>query len=294
MYNKVFFQGLYGSDSIEFARGLINVHPFGEIGKNNNNKVEVHAHNNLFQIFYIESGITEITYQNKSTEIEGPSIITIPKNTPHGFIHHTEVSGWIISLSDSVLESLLNREAEVLFTLYKIFAKNIDVLDANDLVIINILKQCVQEYNENQPGKLIMLQNLVGQLIIHLYRLQHQDNVLEQVIDNSYKVYFRNFMMLIAESRSFKKTIDEYAQELRITTTHLTRVTKNISNKSPREVIVDYYISEAKLLLSNLKYNINEVARELDIEDPSYFSRLFKKKTGITPKEFQRQIKVKA
>jgi len=294
MYNKIFYHGLYGSNSIEFARGLINVHPFGEIGKNYNNTVEVHAHNNLFQIFYIEKGVTEISYQNQKSKIEGPSLITIPKNTPHGFKHLTEVSGWIISLSDSVLESLLNREAEVLFTLYKVFAKNIVPTNSQDLAIVALITQCALEYKHNNPGKLLMLQNLAGQLIILLYRLQHQDNVLETVIDNSYKVYFKNFMLSIHQSRSFKKTIDEYAQELKITTTHLTRITKKISNKSPRELIIDFYISEAKVLLSNLKYNINEVAQELDIEDPSYFSRLFKKRTALTPKEFQKLIKVKA
>lgn len=294
MSTNKFYEGLYGNDSIEFARGLVNIYPFGVIGKNYNNKVEIHTHNNLFQIFYITKGITEITYQGKISTIEGPTLVTIPKNTPHGFKHQNEVEGWIISLSDSVLESLLNREAEVLFTLYNIYAKKLIETDLEDQEVIQTLKQCINEYNGTKPGKLLMLQNLVGQLIIQLYRLQNENSVLEKVIDNSYKVYFKNFMLLISEARSFKKTIDEYANELKITPTHLTRITKSVSNKSPRELIIDYYISEAKVLLSNLKYNINEVASELDIEDPSYFSRLFKKKTNLTPKEFQRSINVKS
>lgn len=294
MHSNKFYEGLYGSDSIEFLRGLINIYPFGVIGKNFNNKIEVHTHNNLFQIFYITKGTTEISYQGKTSTIEGPTIVTIPKNTPHGFKHKNEVEGWIISLSDSVLESLLNREAEVLFTLYNIYAKELNESNAENLQIVGTLNQCIIEYNELKPGKLLMLQNLVGQLIIQLYRLQNHNSVLEKVIDNSYKVYFKNFMLLIAEAKSFKKTIDEYANELKITPTHLTRITKSVSNKSPREVIIDFYISEAKVLLSNLKYNINEVASELDIDDPSYFSRLFKKKTNQTPKEFQKFIKVKS
>lgn len=294
MENKNFYQGLYGNNSIELSRGFINIHPFGVIGKNFNNIVDVHTHNDLFQIFYITEGLTEICYNGKKAIVEGPSIITIPKNIPHGFKHQSQLKGWIFSLSDSVLESLLNREAEVLYTLYNLYAKKLDVNCQTDTILVKLIEDCVFEYNNQLPGKLLMLQNLTGQLIIHLYRLQNQGNLFEKVIDNSYKVYFKNFMLLITQSRSFKKTVDEYANELNITTTHLTRITKSVSNKSPREVILDYYITEAKVLLSNLKYNINEVASELDIDDPSYFSRLFKKKTNLTPKEFQKEIKVKS
>jgi len=294
MENKNFYQGLYGNNSIELTRGFVNIHPFGIIGKNFNNFIDVHVHNDLFQIFYITEGTTELHYNGKTTLVQGPIIITIPKNIPHGFKHQSQLKGWIFSLSDSVLESLLNREAEVLFTLYNIYAKKLNIETIIDKKISKLIEDCVFEYYNTLPGKLLMLQNLTGQLIIELFRLQNHENLLEKIVDNSHKVHFKNFMLLISKSRSFKKTLDEYAQELNITTTHLTRITKNISNKSPREIILDYYITEAKVLLSNLKYNINEVASELDIDDPSYFSRLFKKKTNLTPKEFQKEIKVKS
>lgn len=289
-----FFLGLYGNNTIEFVRGLINVHPFGEIGKIHNNKVALHLHNNLFQIFYIEAGQTTLNYENFSQTIKGPALITIPKNTPHGFEHgdniHT-IKGWIITLSENVLENLLNREAEVLYTLNKIYATEITADTFTQ--IVQTIEKIIAEYFNDFPGKLVMLQNLVGQLIIELFRLQNFANKLNFVSDNSYKVYFRKFLQNIAYSKTFKKTVDQYASELKITTAHLARITKEISNQSPKEVILNFFITEAKILLTNPEFNINEVAQKLNIDDPSYFSRLFKKATSLTPKEFQKVNNVK-
>lgn len=111
------YQGLYGSHEIEFAKGLIHINPFGLIGKKYKNSIEPHAHNRLFQIFLIQKGITHLLFKNKKYVIEKPTIVTIPKNTIHGFEHQTEVGGWIISLSDTVLEHMIYRDASVVDTL---------------------------------------------------------------------------------------------------------------------------------------------------------------------------------
>jgi len=47
---------------------------------------------------------------------------------------------------------------------------------------------------------------------------------------------------------------------------------------------------EAKALLSLPQYTVSEVAMALGIEDISYFSRLFKKHTGISPSEYRKGI----
>ncbi|MBK0402803.1 helix-turn-helix domain-containing protein [Adhaeribacter sp. BT258] len=292
MQPKRFYKGLYGADSIEFAKGLVNVHPFGEIGRQHDGQVKLHAHNNLFQIFVVETGTTELHQQSDKMQVTGPAFITVPKNHEHGFLHGPEVTGWIISLADTVLESMLQREAEVIYGLDDIHVMPVSEAEPEVWAAYQIMQQCVQEYRHKRPGRLLMLQYLVGQLLVQLYRLSLGEEKISTA-DNVSRIYFRRFQQLIKEAGTYKKSVEAYAQDLKISTGHLNRVCRNLAGKAPKDFIIDYFITEAQLNLSQVERSVSEIGYALGFEDPAYFTRLFKKRTGQTPVEFRKQIGVK-
>lgn len=293
MEKKLYYGGLYGDNSIDFMRGLIHVYPFGVIGKKFNNKVKLHAHSNLFQIFIIENGTTRLQYDDKEMEITAPAFITIPKNIAHGFHHQNDVSGWIITLSDNVLEHILHTNAEVIF---EIDALHISTVNPDEKALVEVyetMKKCVKEYQANLPGKALMIQSLVGTLVVQLFRLPSVTTKMSSSFesDNISKIYFRRFTQLIKTNYAFKKTVEDYANNLTISTGHLNRICNLIGNKPPKEVIIDYFISEAQIELQHDEKTISEIAYRLGFDDPAYFSRLFRQKTGLTPKAFREKQK---
>ncbi|MER2999227.1 hypothetical protein [Pontibacter populi] len=98
MQEKRLYKGLYGT-TIEFAKGLIHVYHFGEIGRQCQGQVKLHAHNNFLQIFLMQEGQTEFHYATEKLTIEAPAFIVAPKNIEHIFLHLGDVSGWIINNS---------------------------------------------------------------------------------------------------------------------------------------------------------------------------------------------------
>lgn len=290
--NRTFFEGLYGKNSIDFVKGLIYVYPFGVIGKENNNTVKPHIHNNQFQIFMVVSGNTVLLHKDEKIAVAGPAFITIPKNTEHGFEHQTEMEGWILSLSDSVLEHMIKREAEAVIAIETFQLTTVSQGDFSELVFQNML-ECVDEYQQQNLGKLLMLESLIGKIIVQLSRIPKSTPLRIFNKDNSAIIYFRRFSQLIRESGTYKKSIEKYAAELSITTGHLSRICNAIAQQHPKEVIIDYFINESKALLSDIEKSINEIGYDLGFEDPSYFSRIFKKKTGLTPNEFRKSIGTK-
>lgn len=290
--NRKFYEGLYGRDRIEFAKGLIYVYPFGIIGKENNNSVKSHAHNNQFQIFVVIEGETNLLYNKERIQVEGPSFISVPKNTDHGFEHLTEVKGWIISLSDNVLEHMMKREAEVIEAIDMFQITKIVAGEYSEQVFSTMLN-CINEYNSTKLGRLLMLEYLVGQLIVQLRRLPQTSQHIISIADNSSIIYYRRFTQLIREGSTYKKTIEEYASDLKIPSGRLTRICNTVGFKSPREIIMDYYVTQAQLLLSDIEKSVAQVCYTLGFEDPSYFSRIFKRKTGLTPNEFRKKIRTK-
>ncbi|MNJ47324.1 HTH-type transcriptional regulator YesS [compost metagenome] len=60
------------------------------------------------------------------------------------------------------------------------------------------------------------------------------------------------------------------------------------------ENFIDYVtrlrIDEAKKLIVERRLSLKEICFEVGYKDPNYFSRVFKKMTGITPSEYRQQI----
>ncbi len=81
-----------------------------------------------------------------------------------------------------------------------------------------------------------------------------------------------------------------YADELNLSLKQLNRLTKISFGKTISELLLDRVILESQRLLTYSDDSVAEIAAQLGFEDPSYFSRLFRKKIGNTPEQFRRSV----
>lgn len=86
--------------------------------------------------------------------------------------------------------------------------------------------------------------------------------------------------------------VSEYASMMNISPSHLNKTVKTTTLKSPTRWIDEAIIMEAKVLLSQSGFPVSEVAVQVGVQDPSYFTRLFKRYEGITPTEFRKMIRM--
>lgn len=85
-------------------------------------------------------------------------------------------------------------------------------------------------------------------------------------------------------------TIASYAEEAGISENYLSRLVKQSTGRSVGAWIDIVRIQRAKRLLSSTSLSIIDIAASVGVEDQSYFSRLFKKETGITPSSFRKKM----
>jgi AraC-like DNA-binding protein/mannose-6-phosphate isomerase-like protein (cupin superfamily) len=289
MGSKLFFKGIYGDNSIDMVRDIIHITPMEITGKRHEWYIKPHVHNDLFQIFVVESGTLELIINDESQIVESVSFFSIPKNISHGLRMNADTKGWVISLYDKSLENMLQLDTDIINTIDKI---HISKLDEEDKLINNALttiRKCIDEYYSDLPGKQHALQYLVGMMLLRLYRIFVTSSAIH-LSDNKNEIYYRRFVQLIKEMKSFKVSVEEYATRLNISSGHLNRICKDVCGLSPKDVITNFFIDEAKIYLRNFEMSIAEISYELDIEDPAYFTRLFKKRTELTPKQFRRQL----
>lgn len=98
---------------------------------------------------------------------------------------------------------------------------------------------------------------------------------------------FLKFQQLLATHYNTHRDIEFYADNLCITSRYLSAISKEISGMTAAECITRVVVLNARLLLASSDLSILQVSDRLNFPSHSFFSRYFKKHTGMTPKEFR-------
>jgi AraC-like DNA-binding protein len=98
------------------------------------------------------------------------------------------------------------------------------------------------------------------------------------------------FKVLLTECIRQQHRVTDYASQLSISPNHLNKAVKETTGKSPTRWIDEALVLEAKVLLSQTVSSVATIADQLGFNDPSYFSRLFRRYEGMSPLEFRRLI----
>lgn len=101
----------------------------------------------------------------------------------------------------------------------------------------------------------------------------------------------RQFKTLAEKNFLTKRKVEEYVHMLHISSKHLEKTVKEILGITPKQLIHDILLREAKVLLKETEKTISEIAHQLQFEDQSYFSRFFKRHTSITPQQYRDGLK---
>ena len=127
---------------------------------------------------------------------------------------------------------------------------------------------------------------------IFLYEACHilDDTYSESNISQKERNITGNFFIMVEKRFKEDRKVDNYAKDLGITAKHLAHVIKKTTGKHPSEWLESYVLLEAKKMLRNTDESIQNIAFNLNFATPSHFSKFFKDRTDITPKEFRAQV----
>ena len=84
-------------------------------------------------------------------------------------------------------------------------------------------------------------------------------------------------------------SVADLSEQLFISQSNLYRKLMALTGMNPQHYIRSFRLVKAKSLLLHTSQSIHAIAFDTGFNDPHYFSRLFKKETGLTPTEFRRR-----
>jgi AraC-like DNA-binding protein len=163
--------------------------------------------------------------------------------------------------------------------------------------IESIVENIEIEYQNNQDefSKDIIISQL-DTLLKYANRFYERQFLNRKEISNNLLEQFNQHLTKYLESGQLQEkglpSIEQIAGTMSISQRYLSDTLKKETGKTTTEHIHLYLIDEAKNILLQPNKSISEVAYELGFEYPPYFSRLFKKKEGISPTEYREKYKL--
>ena len=118
--------------------------------------------------------------------------------------------------------------------------------------------------------------------------------VEDVVVTDRDEAFLKNVMSWLGEHiENSDLTIDQLASHLGLGRTTMYNKLKSLTGKSPVELIKEYRITKAQLLLRTGQFSVSEVAYKVGFSDPGYFSRCFREQYRMSPAEYLRTHNLK-
>lgn len=166
------------------------------------------------------------------------------------------------------------------------------ILPSETKLIENLHTQLLQaSHLPERPFKFEMLRSLM-QAAAYQMAMIVSSYMEVRPLDNNrdFNLYFR-FTQAVAQNYRQSRRVDFYADKLCVTPKYLSASVKAVSGKTANRWIDEYVTVEARNLLRVSTHSVRQVSDYLNFPDASFFTKFFKKNTGLTPREFREKIR---
>ena len=120
--------------------------------------------------------------------------------------------------------------------------------------------------------------------------LDNLKNALEQDNSEDESDKVEKACDIICKNYNTRLKEEDVARAIRISASHLRLLLKKNLGKNFTTLLHEYRIEAAKHLIINEGQTFSEIALRVGFETPAFFFKLFKRHTGMTPKEYAKSL----
>lgn len=244
-------------------------------------KIPVSPYQTTFNFFiFVTKGWIRQQLEDSSFQVNTNQALNIKQGNYTSTLELSEdVEGFFVVYEDEILDKIALNSNDLNFFYTSPFAI---VKDSTIRWISNIFELLEEELKDSESNKAICI-SLFHSILLKIIRSDHKTFKPHSHV-SSISFQFRE---LARRNHVAHKEIGFYAQALNLSDNYLNKCVKETTGKPPKQWINEISILHSQILLQDNSKEIAQIAFELNYQSPSYFSRLFKKVTGLTPSEYR-------
>lgn len=138
----------------------------------------------------------------------------------------------------------------------------------------------------NYQMKELVLRALQTAYVSHFFSFVDENSYILEQKDSRQYSFFNKFLEELSLHHKKERSVQFYANQLRITPKYLSSITQAFTGLSAFQVIDQYVIFAIKQTLYSNKSNIKTISTQFNFPSQSFFGRYFKRITGTSPNEY--------
>ena len=251
-------------------------------------EIAEHRHHGLFQLLLLVEGAARVRVDDRVFDVAAPFAVAMPSGAVHAFSFAPETHGYVLTIEDSMLTRSAGAEAHAAALLMQPALIDLATAPEANARLVALFEQIALEFRDGGRATGAVLQWLASAALVLVLR-QNEHVVREKMRGAREAADFHRFRALIETRLLEHWPIPRYAAELALSESRLNRVCRIAAGKSALDIVQDRLALEARRRLIHVAGSVGALAFELGFEDPAYFWRFFKRRTGMTPSEFRRR-----
>lgn len=238
------------------------------------------------------NGESNITIDTKSYHIEkGDMCVVLPNSILHVNKQSTDFLGYTSACTTDFLASVNVSSGTEIY----LYIKDNPCLSLREEEIEELMKMCnfLKEYDarREQLYKEEISKHLSAAIIYEVIGIYKKRQPLTQrPYSRKNKLYYE-YMELVAKNHRTQRCIEFYANELCVSSRHLSSICKEITGKTAKDCLNEYIIINIRTILATTDMTILQISEEFNFPNASFFTKFFKTQTGFTPKEYRNTIR---
>ena len=282
------FYDLYGEAFIRQEPNVAHVEDIATRSRGLGWEIAPHRHNRLSQIIAVFDGQWTVDLDDKHYELQGNWLVLIPAGVVHCFHFASNTQGFVLSLNDSLLTGQSEATASELSALVwkpqALEFKNAQQIER----FCSYIKLLKHELSADEVAQNLAVKHIVQMILVTVLRQQRLQAMTLSSTSRESDILLK-FRVLIEQHYQQHLAVKDYAQQLHISISKLNRLCQTLLNDSPKAIIHQRILIEAKRCFIYTKQSVEEISELLGFSDPAYFSRFFKQMQGVTAGEFRKQ-----
>ncbi len=235
-------------------------------------------------ILYCVDGKATVRIDNRPYNVSKGDLLVLPDGQPHSYRSDNKdpwTIYWVHFKGERAGDYMHNLGLAKGQYILRVGVRTKLINDFRELIDTSSLERgyCIQAF--------MHASNLLKQILSYIILLER-----EQIVRESGNFKLEQVHALMQQNINGRLSLEELASSVNMSKYHFAKEYKRRTGASPISRFIDLKMKRACYLLDIEDRNISEISYMLGYDNPYYFSRIFKKVTGYSPREYRNLDKV--